>query len=325
MNENTEVTEIGEGTGDSPEASDAELNAAALKMAESLVTDESESTAKPPTEVAAPVVEAAPAPKAESEEALNARIEAYMQQRIADQRERSDATTKARAAEERATKAEERLARLRTDPLSVLTEEGMDFEALTALAVGGKTPAEVELRRINARLDADAKARTAETDRLKAEAAQREQSDTANRQVEAYKAEQLAPAIKAKAADSRALRAAVRAGLAEDGITVDAAKLELAVVDTVYHEMNRIFQARGQAPDVNEVLTKLEANAKKLKASLDAEFVTTPAPATKPKPKTLNNQLTTAAAEEIDEEDMSDEALNRRAIAFGRNLKSAAA
>jgi hypothetical protein len=252
-------------------------------------------------------------------------MDKYMQRRVEDQRARDAQAAALRAAEERAAaaeaKAEALRQKLRTTPLEALQEEGLDFEALTSMAVGGKTPAEVEMRRLQARLDAyEAQGRKA-AEEAQARANQEAQERAAAQQVAQYKATQIAPKVKAMAGELKAHRAAVRAALSDDGITVDGAQLDAALVETVYHEMNRHYQVHGEAPEVSAVVAQLEARAKRLKTSLDAEFVTSPAqPTQKPKPAAVNNRTTPSKPASDEPDDLSDEALTRKAIEYGNEL-----
>ncbi|HEX2612575.1 MAG TPA: hypothetical protein VHO02_03160 [Fibrobacteria bacterium] len=299
---------------------DAALDAAAMDLAKTFGVEGATEEAAP---AAKPAADAAPAPAADPLEALApkpdaaaaeaARIEALVQKQLEARQAQSKFEARLAALEAENATLKGKLGKLKDEPLSVLEEEGWDPEALAGAMVGNKNPIEVKYRQAMAaikRLEDERKAEREAAQAREAEASARAQAE---RSIAAYIESKVAPVIKGKESEYKHL-------VAEHDGAEGAVRAVYAKLDALWRERNQEFPA-------DAVAKHLEAEAKKRFEAIRDKVMgpnAASAAGTKPKPKTLSNSLTQATTVEADDDDLSDEALTKKAIEFARMTEGAA-
>lgn len=321
-----------------PELTDEALNRAALDALRA-APPPAEPPAPPPEAPASqelpnatgPVTsgESAPAPTSEpapstpapapAVDPLEARMAAYIERQAAEQRARQEAAEEARAerAAREAAQAElEALKRrLAEAPLDVVKElAGFDLESLNRHAVSGRTPEAVALQRMQARLaeferreqERDAAAAAAEQARVQQEAQQRMVSEV------------IPQALRADAAKFPKLLKAY------DEVEVNQMVFNLMASEARRAQSNPGSGARVPTP--SEAAAALEAQLVARLKRLEPTVTGNPAPTegkqpgqnpSPSAPRGLTNALTPVTPPPADEDDdLSDEALDRKAIAL---------
>lgn len=300
-----------EGGGDA--LSDASLESAAVAMgeafsAENAAADGVAAAAAKPAASAGAVPEpgalAVPAPDAAALEA--ARIEALVSRQLENRQATSRMEARLAALEAENATMRGKLGKLKDSPLEVLEAEGWDPENIAAAMVGQKNPTEVKLRQAMAAIAALKAEREAEVQTAKEAREQAAADATAQANIAAYVEAKVAPAL--KAGESKYIHLIAEHG-GHDGAT-----------KRVYGEMDRLWRERQQEFPAEAVAAHLEALAKKRFEAIRDKVMTSPAAGAtaKPKPKpTLTNNLTQAGAAG-DDDDLSDEALTKKAIEYAR-------
>jgi hypothetical protein len=270
--------------------------------------------APPPAPPASPAATATPEPVVQPDArdlSLDHRIREYVDAHARETMSNVEAkrAQDALRAERDSLRAEmERLRKaLREDPLAVTAAEGWDFEALARKAVGSGTPESVEVKRVRS-----------ETDALRAELAQMRQEQVAaqnERDRQAWRSS-IQPTLSAQPEAFKHVLA-----------LMDAQELQDATESVV----RRVYEGSGgvRVLSIQEAAALLESQAKQrierirplVTAAAPPSPTTTPA-ASVPGPSTprgLTNTVTQAAPVDFDPADLSDAALNARALAFARS------
>jgi hypothetical protein len=278
--------------------------------------------ATPPAASAAPAaapVGETPSPALEGAgkdgKTLEQRIQEYansaardVQEQLQRKRDAEATAAKAKAAEDRLAELE---AKLREDPMSVISAHGWDFEALAKRAIGEGTPESVEVRRVREDITKLRAERDAEL-RTQREAAERADQE---RQVREWRAG-IVPALKSKEGQFRHVLALMEPGELEDA------------VQTV---VQRVYQGSGGARvlSVEEAASLLEQQAQQRFERIRTLVPTSAQPApsqasnvqtTPPAPRaaSLTNELTQHTPTDLDSDDLSDAALDARARAWAK-------
>lgn len=300
--------------------SDAALDGAALEMAKSFGVPgaEGEATADPaaakPTEAAPAVDPLEVALKPDPAAAEAARIEALVQKQLEARQATAKFEARLKELEDRNRELEGKLGKLKEAPLEVLESEGWDPESLAGAMVGNKNPLEVKYRQAMQaikRLEDERKAERAAAEKADAERTAAAKAEAA---VHDYIRTKVEPVIKGN--ESKYIHLIAESGSPE------------RAMGAVYRKLDALWGERNQEFPADAVAAHLEAEAKKRFEAI-RDKVTTPAAAaanavSKPKPKTLTNSLNQATALESDD-DLSDEALTKKAIEYARMTDGSAA
>lgn len=258
----------------------------------------------------APAVQQPPAPDA----ALEARIAEFTERQANAQRERQELAAATQLAEQRAAAAEQRVAELvaaiQANPLDVLKQHGgWELEALNRHAISGRTPEAVALNRV--------------------------QQELADLRAGMTQAQQEAEQARAREDEQRSVTTMVTETI-PNALKPDAAKLPSLskmyepheVAQMVYQLMAASAQraranpgSGARIPTPSEAAATLEAQLVARLKRMEAPVSGTPAPAEvkqpvatpSPKPAGLTNAITPATPPTADD-DLSDEALNRKAL-----------
>lgn len=321
-----------------PEFTDEALNQAALEALRGGGTEPpppvDPDTSEPPkapepvvpaTETVAPDPAVAPPVQPPAPDPLEARMAAYIERQAADQRARQEAAEEARAerarADANAAELEALKRRLAEAPLDVVKElAGFDLESLNRHAVSGKTPEAVALARLNERIKA-----------FEAREAQREEESQAAQQAAAQ-----------QDAERRMVGEVIPNALKSEGakfpkllMAYDEAEVNQMVFNLMAAEARRAHANPGsgvRVPTPSEAAAALEAQLVARLKRLEPTVTGNPAPTegkqpgqtpSSTTPRGLTNALTPVTPPPADEDDdISDEALDRKALAV---LKSNAA
>lgn len=295
--------------------SDASLEAAAVALAETFGVEDAaaegvaDAAAKPAATGATPEPTAAADPAADAAAAEAARIEALVAKQLETRQHqtRMEQRLAAIEAENAALKSKvsDYQVKLKDNPLEVLEAEGWDPEALAGAMVGQKNPLEVKLKQAMRAIEALKAEREAETRSAREAREAAEAQATAVKQANDYRDAKVTPAL--KAGESKYIHFITDVGGVEQAAQI------------VYQELDRRWRAENREYPADAVAALFEAQAKKRFEAIRDKVMTSPAAVAgaKPKPKTLTNNLTQTGTT-TDDDDLSDEALTKKAIEYAR-------
>ena len=253
-----------------------------------------------------PAVDVAPPA---SPDPIDERIRAYVARQAEDQAAKTKVNAEREAERAELARLKKLEQRLREDPLSVNREAGWDFESLARVAVGEATPGGVEINRLRADIAA-----------IKAEAAATvaaTRAESERLQTEANLAKWQASVMPTLQAKPEAFKHALA--------IMDPTELVTAVQDVV----TRVYTGSGgtRILGIEEAASLLEQQAKarveRIRPLVNVAPVQQP-PAARQSPAPpvagLTNRQTQASPTPPDPDDLSDEALTKRALAYGQAL-----